>query len=99
MLSSADASNAASTAVTDNVESALRSGDSTAMTDLENAGTTVLYAYLNGYPDAVGSGNDLSPDSAYSPTPPTARPPASSTVLRRSATPSPTRCRRSVAGI
>ncbi|UQX10733.1 HD domain-containing protein [Candidatus Mycobacterium methanotrophicum] len=36
---------------------------------------------------------------ATSPTPPTARPPASSTVLRRSATPSPTRCRRSAAGI
>lgn len=66
LLSSADASNAASTAltaVTDNIETALKSGDSsTAMTDLENAGTTVLYAYLNGYPDAVGSGNDLSPE-------------------------------------
>ena len=66
LLSGSDASNAASTAltaVTDNIESALSSGDySTALTDFENAGTTVLYAYLNGYPDAVGSGNDLSPE-------------------------------------
>ncbi|WP_343575631.1 hypothetical protein [Mycobacterium sp.] len=66
LLSGNDAANAASTAltaVTDNVESALSSGDtSTALTDLENGGTTVAYAFLNGYPDAVGSGNDISPE-------------------------------------
>jgi len=66
LLGSGDAANAASTAfkaVTDNVESALSSDNySTALTDLENGGTTVLYAFLNGYPDAVGSGNDLSPE-------------------------------------
>ncbi|MDT5251232.1 MAG: hypothetical protein QOH07_167 [Mycobacterium sp.] len=66
LLTSTDAANAASTAltaVTDNVESAFSSGDySTALTDLENGGTTVLYAFLNGYPDAVGTGNDLSPE-------------------------------------
>jgi len=60
LTSSGDASNAASTAltaVTDNVESALSSGDySTALTDLEDSGTTVLYAFLNGYPETVGSG-------------------------------------------
>src|SRR5277367_2874532 len=52
LTSSGDASNAASTAltaVTDNVESALSSGDySTAL--------TVLDAFLNGYPETVGSG-------------------------------------------
>jgi hypothetical protein len=66
LLTSSDAANAASTAltaVTDNVESALSSGDySTALSDLENEPTTVLYAFLNGYPDSVGSGNDLSPE-------------------------------------
>ena len=42
---------------TDNVESALSGGDySAALTDFENEGTTVLYAFLNGYPDSVGSG-------------------------------------------
>ncbi|MGB6765441.1 hypothetical protein [Mycobacterium sp.] len=60
LTSSGDAPNAASTAltaVTDNVESALSSGDySTALTDLENGPTTVLDAYLNGYPETVGSG-------------------------------------------
>src|SRR3984957_18399606 len=60
LTSSSDASNAASTAltaVTDNVESSLSSGDySTALTDLEDGPTTVLYAYLNGYPETVGSG-------------------------------------------
>jgi hypothetical protein len=60
LTSSGDASNAASTAltaVTDNVESSLSSGDySTALTDLEDGPTTVLYAYLNGYPETVGSG-------------------------------------------
>src|SRR6201999_1635058 len=60
LTSSSDASNAASaalTAVTDNVESALSSGDySTALTDLENGPTTVLDAFLNGYPETVGSG-------------------------------------------
>jgi hypothetical protein len=60
LASSGDASNAASTAltaVTDNVESALSSGAySTALTDLENGPTTVLDAYLNGYPETVGSG-------------------------------------------
>src|SRR5271156_6622394 len=65
LTSSSDASNAASTAltaVTDNVESALSSGDySTALTDLENGPTTVLDAYLNGYPETVGSGL-ISPD-------------------------------------
>jgi hypothetical protein len=58
--SSSYASNAASaalTAVTDNVESALSSGAySTALTDLENGPTTVLDAFLNGYPEVVGSG-------------------------------------------
>jgi hypothetical protein len=45
------------TAVTDNVESALSGGDySLALTDLENGFTTVEYAFLNGYPDSVGSG-------------------------------------------
>src|SRR3984957_5286289 len=60
LTSSGDASNAASTAltaVTDNVESSLSSGDySTALPDLEDGPTTVLYAYLNGYPETVGSG-------------------------------------------
>ena len=60
LTSSGDASNAASTAltaVTDNVEAALSSGDySTALTDVEDSGTTVLYAFLNGYPETVGSG-------------------------------------------
>src|SRR3984957_20439701 len=60
LTSSGDASNAASTAltaVTDNVESALSSGAySTALTDLENGPTTVLDAYLNGYPEPFGSG-------------------------------------------
>ena len=60
LLSSADASNAASTALTavsDNIESALSSGAySTALTDLENAPTTILYAYLDGYPETLGSG-------------------------------------------
>jgi hypothetical protein len=60
LLSSSDASNAASTAliaVTDNVESALSSGDySTALTDLEDGPSTVLYAFLNGYPETLGSG-------------------------------------------
>src|SRR6201993_3023515 len=60
LTSSGDASNAASTAltaVTDNVESALSSDAySTALTDLENGPTTVLDAFLNGYPETVGSG-------------------------------------------
>jgi hypothetical protein len=59
LTSSSDASNAASTAltaVTDNVESALSSGDySTALTDLEDGPSTVLYAFLNGYPETLGS--------------------------------------------
>ncbi|MGC2376325.1 MAG: hypothetical protein WA622_04075, partial [Mycobacterium sp.] len=66
LTSSADASNAASTAltaVTDNVESALSGGDySAALTDLENGPTTVLDAYLNGYPETVGSGGLISPE-------------------------------------
>ena len=65
LTSSSDASNAASTAltaVTDNVESALSSGDySTALTDLEDGPSTVLYAFLNGYPETLGSGL-ISPD-------------------------------------
>jgi hypothetical protein len=60
LTSSSDASNAASTAltaVTDNVESALSSDDySTALTDLEDGPSTVLYAFLNGYPETLGSG-------------------------------------------
>src|ERR1700739_2597521 len=60
LTSSSDASNAASAAlhaVTDNVESALSSGEySTALTELENGPTTVLDAFLNGYPETVGSG-------------------------------------------
>ncbi len=60
LLNSGDGFNAASTAltaVTDNIESALSGSDySAALTDLEDAGTTVLYAFLNGYPDSVGSG-------------------------------------------
>jgi hypothetical protein len=60
LTSSGDAANAASTAltaVTDNVESSLSGGDySTALTDLENGPTTLLDAYLNGYPETVGSG-------------------------------------------
>jgi hypothetical protein len=59
LLSLDYASNAASnalTAVTDNVESALGDGNYTlALTDLENGPTTVLYAFLNGYSDSVGS--------------------------------------------
>ena len=59
LTSSGDASNAAATAltaVTDNVESALSGGDySAALTDLENGPTTVLDAFLNGYPETVGS--------------------------------------------
>ncbi|MGB7114373.1 MAG: hypothetical protein WBD77_28255, partial [Mycobacterium sp.] len=66
LTSSGDASNAASTAltaVTDNVESALSGGDySAALTDLENGPTTVLDAYLNGYPETVGSGGLISPE-------------------------------------
>src|SRR5277367_5033009 len=66
LTSSADASNAASTAltaVTDNVESALSGGDSSAaLTDLENGPTTVLAAFLNGYPETVGSGGLISPE-------------------------------------
>jgi hypothetical protein len=65
LTSSSDASNAASTAltaVTDNVESAFSSGDySAALTDLEDGPSTVLYAFLNGYPETVGSGL-ISPD-------------------------------------
>jgi hypothetical protein len=57
--SSSYAPNAASTAltaVTDNIESALSSDAySTALTDLENAPTTILDAYLNGYPETLGS--------------------------------------------
>lgn len=60
LLSSGDAFNAASTAataVTDNVESALSSGNfAAALTDLENGGTTILYAFLNGYPETIGNG-------------------------------------------
>src|ERR1700744_4685640 len=60
LTSSSDASNAASaalTAVTDNAESALTSEDySAALTDLEDGPSTVLYAFLNGYPETVGSG-------------------------------------------
>src|SRR6202012_2961512 len=60
VTSSSDASNAASaplTGRTDNVESALSSSDySAALTDLENGPTTVLDAFLNGYPETVGSG-------------------------------------------
>jgi hypothetical protein len=66
LFSSTDAANAASTAltaVTDNVESALSSGEySSALTHLENGGTTVLCAFLNGYPDNVGTGHDISPE-------------------------------------
>ena len=66
LTTSGDASNAASTAltgVTDNVESALSSGDySTALTDVEDSGTTVLYAFLNGYPETVGSNGLISPE-------------------------------------
>jgi hypothetical protein len=57
--SSGDPFNAASTAataVTDNIEAALSSHDyATALTDLENAPTTILYGFLNGYPQTVGS--------------------------------------------
>ena len=60
LTSGDDASNAASTAATgvaDNIETALGSGDySAALTDLEEAPTTILYAYLNGYPETLGSG-------------------------------------------
>src|SRR5271154_98899 len=66
LTSSGEASNAASTAlpaVTDNIESALSGGDySAALTDLENGPTTVLDAYLNGYPETVGSGGLISPE-------------------------------------
>src|SRR5271155_171537 len=63
LTSSADASNAAATALTDNVESALSGGDySAALTDLENGPTTVLDAFLNGYPETVGSGGLISPE-------------------------------------
>ena len=59
LLSLDYASNAASsalTAVTDNVDSALSGGNYTlALTDLENGPTTVLYAFLNGYSEHVGS--------------------------------------------
>lgn len=60
LTSSGDAASAASTAatgVTDNIEAALSSDDySAALTDLENGPTTVLDAFLNGYPETVGSG-------------------------------------------
>src|SRR5271163_2471341 len=66
LTSSGAASNAASTAltaVTDNIESALSGGDySAALTDLENGPTTVLDAFLNGYPETVGSGGLISPE-------------------------------------
>src|SRR5271155_1741353 len=66
LTSRGDAANAASTAltaVTDNVESALSSSDySAALTDLENGPTTVLDAFLNGYPETIGSGGLLSPE-------------------------------------
>ena len=66
LLNSGDGFNAASaafTAVSDNVESALSGGDySAALTDLENGGTTVLDAFLNGYPESVGSGGLISPE-------------------------------------
>src|SRR5271155_4425525 len=66
LTSSGEASNAASTAltaVTDNIESALSGGDySAALTDLETGPTTVLDAYLNGYPETVGSGGLISPE-------------------------------------
>jgi hypothetical protein len=59
LLSLDYASNAASsalTAVTDNVSSALSDGNYTlALTDLQNGPTTVLYAFLNGYSEHVGS--------------------------------------------
>ncbi|MDT5205198.1 MAG: hypothetical protein QOD34_1834, partial [Mycobacterium sp.] len=65
LLSLDYASNAASsalTAVTDNVDSALSGGNYTlALTDLENGPTTVLYAFLNGYSEHVGS-NLISPE-------------------------------------
>jgi hypothetical protein len=57
LLSSNEASNAASNAllgVTDNVESALSSGDYSALlTDLENGPATVLNAFLNGYSEPL----------------------------------------------
>jgi hypothetical protein len=66
LLNSGDGVNAALTAVkavSDNVESALNSGDhSAALTDLENGFSTVLNAFLNGYPGAVGSGGLISPE-------------------------------------
>src|SRR5271154_1021887 len=66
LTSSGEASNAASTAlpaVTDNIESALSGGDySAALTDLENGPTTVLDAFLNGYPETVVSGGLISPE-------------------------------------
>jgi hypothetical protein len=59
-----NAASTAFTAVTDNIESALSSGDySTALTDFENEGTTVLYAFLNGYnPGTDGVGGLISPE-------------------------------------
>jgi len=51
------AASSALTAVSDNIHAALGSGDYfTALTDLQNAPTTILYAFLNGYPQTVGSG-------------------------------------------
>jgi hypothetical protein len=42
--------------VTDNIESAISNDNFTAaLTDFENGGTTILYAFLNGYPETVGS--------------------------------------------
>jgi hypothetical protein len=59
LLSVDYAANAASnalTAVTANVETALGDGNYTlALTDFENGPTTVLYAFLNGYSESVGS--------------------------------------------
>jgi hypothetical protein len=52
-----NAPSTALTAVTENVESTLGSGDySTALTDLDDGPSTVLYAFLIGYPETLGSG-------------------------------------------
>jgi hypothetical protein len=60
LLSLDYAANAASNALTgvsDNIQSALSAGNYTAaLTDLENAGSTVLNAFFNGSSDSVGSG-------------------------------------------
>ncbi|KAA8970031.1 hypothetical protein [Mycobacterium sp.] len=56
------AASTAVTAVSDNIHAALGSGDySAALDDAAKAPTTILYAFLDGYPQAVGPGLPAAP--------------------------------------